>query len=267
MAITRCLGEAIKAFRAEGMDQLDKPALELLARLEKSSEATKAFERLMKERRPPRIISPPRSNYNSQQKAAELLTICIAADGCVRNFRLEIAKAETTLVRAVRLDRAIAELRKFVGEQRHQVPSSVWGLSAFEPPADIAALKYAVDLIARQIEWSRGVANATIAQLGATRKRRSKEAAYNAAIWCLGAQVPTVIGWPPWQEVADLAQVILKTEVSAERVRQVVRKGGELYAEMIGSQTKRYFREKIAEARRPSAIAQASGAFDRGKTD
>ena len=215
------LRQAVDAYRTEQKDKLDQHARAVLDRLAGSPKAAKAFEGLWKEGRGPRIISSPRSNYSPEQKAAELVTICIEADGYARAFGLEIAKAETVLVRAERFDKAVAELRKFVAEvaeQRVQVPSSVLTLSIFDPPADISALKDALDLIARWIDWSRGVAEANIAQLGATRKRRSKEAADktaadNAAIWCLGAQVRTVVGWPHWQEVAVLAQVILKTEV------------------------------------------------------
>lgn len=261
------LREVILAYRAEHTT-LEQRASKLLARLQQSDVAAKAFKRLMHgaaaferilQKGPPFpsdvVISPPRCNYTKEQKAAEILTICIEADGVARDFPLWIAKAETTLERAKRLDKAAAKLRSLVAkfdEQKVQVPSSVLGLSIFDPSADIAALKHALNSFTRRIDLSRGAAEATIAQLGATRKRRSKEKpAHNAAIWCLGAQIRTVVGRPRWKEIAGLANVILETDkVSWLRVRGVVRKGGKLYVEMIGRQTQRHLQEKIAEARR-----------------
>jgi hypothetical protein len=190
-------------------------------------------------------------------------------DRTARNFRLEITKAETTLVQAERLDEAAAKLhaklRKFVADvaecyalggqtlagwrEQASLPQDSPPVSIFEQPS--VDLQHTFDTIARWLAWGKGIASAEVARLGATRKRRSKEKpAHNAAIWCLGAQVCTVVGRPHRNEVAELAQVILETEVSQARVRGVERKGRALYAEMIGRQTQRHFQEKIVEARR-----------------
>ena len=43
----------------------------------------------------------------------------------------------------------------------------------------------------------------------------------------------TVVGWPFWEEVAKIANVILATdEVTGNRVRKLVEKRGDLYAKV-----------------------------------
>jgi hypothetical protein len=234
----RRLREAINALRAERTDKLDRRADELLARLVTSPDAAKAFERL---------------SLKDGHKVAEVLAICIETDDLARTFPKWVAKVEKALVSTEQLDKAVAHLREFISEVDEQkVPllSDLLSHSIFEPPASIEVLKHALDLIARRIDWGRGVAELALAQIGATRKVRNKEAAEIAAIWFLAARLHGAVGKPHLSEVADLAEVILRTEVSKDRLSHILRKRRRLYAKTIGDQTRRRLGNKIADARR-----------------
>ena len=60
-----------------------------------------------------------------------------------------------------------------------------------------------------------------------------KEAAENATIFFLALNVQHTTGKPHLSEVADLANVILETEVSQDRVRAAVRKRSPLFFDRI----------------------------------
>jgi hypothetical protein len=245
------LRDAIQIYRFEQQETLEKWARELLTRLADSPNAANAFDRLrLKDRR----------------AEARVVRACVEAQNVARTFSRRLKQQKDVLVRAKRWDRAVAELRKFVAEVADQKePQRVglvgldhWSLSIFEPPAQNAELKHALDLIASAIEWRRGIAEANMADLGATRDAYIKQAPENAAIWVLAAGVydaarkPPMPGKPHVREVADLAEAILGTgaEVFLDRVRNVLRMRRQLYAGMIGNQTQRYMRKQIAEARR-----------------
>jgi hypothetical protein len=266
------LRAAIKAYRIEKVGSLDEAGRSLLTELEKNGKAAQAFRRLMegavsfgqlleeleRGRRLPRaiILSPPRCNYTVEQKAAELLTICIEADSISRAFQSEIAITETVLLRLGRLDHTISEMQRELGklfavvDKHFGTPPHLQGLAMFKTPSDRATLDSALNLISRWVNHASSLADANIARLGATRKKRAEGAAENAAIWHLGAQVRTVVGEPHWDEVAEIANVILKTDqVTGNRVRHIVRKGAKLYAEMIGNKTHLYYRQKSSRTR------------------
>ncbi len=255
-----CLREAVDAYCAERKGKLDKEARELLARLVDSSDAAKAFGRLkLKDRR----------------AEACILTACIEADNIARTFLRRIEKQKDLLVRAKRWDEAVAILRNEVADRKEPLNLDIWSLSIFEPPADNAALEHALDLIASSIKWQRGIAEANLAYLGATRNTGIKQAAENAAIWIVAAGVydaarkPPMPGKPHLRQVADLAEVILGTAISVDRVREARRKRSQLYLEMIGDQTERHFGKKrglvpaaVSTDARVAAPARDS-AFDR----
>ena len=74
------LRDAIQTYLSEQQKALDQWAREMLAWLADRADAAKAFERLkLRDGRAPHIISLPRSHYDGQRKAAEILTICIQA--------------------------------------------------------------------------------------------------------------------------------------------------------------------------------------------
>lgn len=287
--------EVIAGYRAEH-PALDQHANDLLGRLRQSDDATKAFKQLMLgaadfdrvlARGPPYpkkwCISPPRCNFTKEQKAAELLTICIGAEELARTFQREITKAQAILTRADKLAKDVtklhaknaadfhARLRKFIddiaksyalgaqtlagGREQASLPHDSPPVSIFERPAiALHSVNPQLDLdaINRWLDWGKGVASADLARLGVSRKDIAETAKEGAAIWWLGAQVRTVVGRPHWEEVAQLASVILKKdELSWTRVRGVVRRRSTLYSQMIGEQTARHLHQKVLKARGP----------------
>jgi hypothetical protein len=204
------LYDTIKKYRLEQQGKLDKWALALLARLAESSDAAKAFRRLEGHHREvPGVTAVLGGNF---------LLWCTIAEQMFRRFPQEITKAKERLVQLERLDTAVAELCKFVAGQNAWPP-----FGKLSPPS-IATIKNGLDLIVARIDECRRYAKDTEPRLGATRKTHVKEAAENAAIWCLANNVKFNTRKPHWQEVANLAQVILETDVAADRVRHAVRK-------------------------------------------
>ena len=204
------LYDTIKQYRREQQGKLDKWSLALLARLADSSDAAKAFKRLKQHHRDVPGVTAVHG--------ANLLLWCTQAELLYRRFPQEITEAKERLVQVDRLDTAVAELRNFVAAQ------NAWPPFGRLSPANIATMKHSLDLIVDRIDECRRYARDTEPRLGATCKTRVEEAAENAAIWFLAINVQFATGKPHWQEVADLAQVILETDVSAERVRHAVRK-------------------------------------------
>jgi len=251
----RSLRDAINTYQTEHERKLDKQALQLLFRLAKSTDASEAFKRL---------------GPKSRQAEEALLAACIEADNLVRNFPRLVQKQKDALSRSKQWHKALAELRRFVAEIAEEKEPlrlglanlDLWSLSAFEPPADNDALKHDLDLFARAIEWRRGIAQANLAHLGANRKAHTKNAAENAAIWVLAAGVYDTARTPPLpvkrqekevadpnlNEIADLAQVILRTEILPDRVREVRRGRRKQYLKMFGAQTERHIRDKVLRA-------------------
>jgi hypothetical protein len=60
------------------------------------------------------------------------------------------------------------------------------------------------------------------AQFGATRKTKIETAPRNAAIWAVAEAVKLCTGKPHYREVADLASVILKTEIDENIVKHAI---------------------------------------------
>jgi hypothetical protein len=205
------LREAIKAYRALWKGSLEPWALDLLARLADSPDAAEAYERL---------------RLGDRQDEFGLLHACIGVELLARTFPQRIKKLKETLERGERLREAVAALRVFVGEfpTKPEPPNfdlvlqNMWDL-----PANIAAMKDGLELISKRIELIQCVAKEDEVRLGKNRKAHTKKAAENAAIWWLASAVRTYSGKTNRKEVADLAQVILKTEVSVDRVSHAVR--------------------------------------------
>jgi hypothetical protein len=252
----RSLSDAIDTYRAEYQKKLDKQALNLLSRLAKSTDASEAFRRL---------------GPKSRRAEADLLAACIEANDVVRNFPRLVQKQKDALSRSTQWHKSLAELRSFAAEiseekeplRRGLANLDLWSLSIFEPPTDNNVAKQALDLIARAIEWRRGIAQQNLANLGVTRKARTKKAAENAAIGILAAGVYDAMRVPPLPvkrqgkhaadpnltEIADFAQVILGVEISTDRVREIRRKHRKEILKMHGAQTKRYLADKALQAR------------------
>lgn len=255
----RSLRDAIETYRTEHERKVDREALDLLSRLAKSTLASQAFLGL------------------ALSRAAEeqVLVGCIEADKLARNFLRLVQKQEDALSRSEQWDKALVKLRKFAAEiseekeslRLHLANLDLWSSSIFESPADSDAVADALNLIARAVEWRRGIAQANLVHLGATRKKGKKSietAAENAAIWVLAASVYDAVRTSPLPfkrgkddvydphvaEIAHLAQVILRTaKITEDRVREVRRGGRTRYLKMFSAQTKRHIADKASQGR------------------
>lgn len=235
----RRLQEAIKIYRAERTGNLSNRAKELLSRLSDNPDAIRALVRLLPK---------------SKNKTDEILSICIEADELARTFPQWIAQAARELARADRADKAVAILRQYIDEADAKpvpFPSDLLSYAVYESPADLPQVQEALDLIARRIGWLRGVAELAIAQIGATRKSRNKKAAEIAAIWFLAARVHGAVGRRHFSEVADLAEAIWGVGLTEDQLDHLLDKRRQLYAKVIGNQTRRHLADKAADARRP----------------
>lgn len=252
----RSLTDAINTYRTEHEKKLNKKALDLLSRLAKSTDASEAFRRLAPKGR---------------RAEAGFLAACVEADNLARNFPRRVQRQKDALSGSKKWHKALAELRSFAAEMSEEKEPlrlglanlDLWSLSVFEPRADNNAVKQALDLIARAIEWRLGIAQANLAHLGVNRKAHTKKAVENAAIWILAAGVYDTARAPPLPverrgkhvadpnltEIADLAQVILGVEISTDRVREVRRERRNEYLKMVGAQTKRHIGDKALQAR------------------
>jgi hypothetical protein len=211
----------------------DQCALKSLARLTKSSNASKAFERL---------------KLKNTGDGYLILAAFIDAEQLFKEFRQRVTKAKSTLTRMERHANALAELRKFVDELAER--SRLHSIFAAVEREDVAAMKRGLKLIAKTIQAKRCAVEEVTPQLGITRKTQSKEAAANAAIWSLAVNVHRITGKWHFSEVADLAQVLLRTEVSLDRVRHVARYCSQRYDEAVDAQTRRLtivFNERMAQ--------------------
>lgn len=206
------LRQVIDSYRVEQKDTLDIWAHAVLDRLADSPDAANAFERLSKHHRD----VPGETAVHG----ANVLLWCTMGEFVFRGFRQESENAKKTSARVEQLDKAVAALRKFADEQKY------WPPFRHPSPADIAAMRHGLDLIADRIDECRRFAKDTPSRIGATRKIHTKKAAENATISFLAMNVQSITGKPHYKEVADLAQAILgpKAHVSDDRVRAAVRK-------------------------------------------
>jgi hypothetical protein len=213
----------------------DQRALKSLARLAESSDAAEAFERL---------------KLKNTGDGFLILSEYIEAERLLSEFPQRIAKWNRTLARMERLEKLVAELRKFVDELAESARHCI---SARIERQQIAAMKRGLKLIANKIEAKRCNVKEVTPQFGITRKTQSKEAAENAAIWMLAEAIRRTTGKPHVLEVADLAQVLLGKQVSLDRVRHVVRSRRQRYHDAFDAQTRRLtpvFNEKMAKLKR-----------------
>jgi hypothetical protein len=211
------LRDAINVYCAEQKEKLDQRSHNLLERLVDSPDTAKAFERLK--------LKGPNEDLS-------ILAACIKTDELAHTFRHRIVEEKEMLARMERLDNSVAELRRFVTEQSKR-RSFVDGWRAVSEEdglrmvqcklPELAEIERGLDLITSLIEGRRYIAKTTDSVIGTTRKKHETKAAGNAAIWHLAQWVCRVTGKPHQREVADLAQVIFRTAVSVERVRNAMR--------------------------------------------
>jgi hypothetical protein len=228
----RALSDAITAYRTAHNDSLDKAALDLLNRLFNSSNAAKAFRQLK-----------PQDRYLCRGPAVILLT-CIEADHLARTFPHRIKTAEKMLAQIPRLVEAVGTLRKFVGqvfaESKKDGTFDLLTAPILEPSANIATMKTALDLIADRIDAEWRVAKEDMLRLGATQKRGAgnkallRTARENAAIGWLAEGVRRVTGKMHLEAVRGIAQVLLQTELSGDRVRHAARSRDREWRQPLG---------------------------------
>jgi hypothetical protein len=218
--------DAVKDCRTRAAENgLDRAGSGLLVRLAGSDDAAKAFGQL---------------RLRDRRDEMAILQTCIQADQLFRTFPQQIENAEKMLGRAKDLDRAVVALRRIVDELSAEPPTfDLLSASIWYCGRDIAAMKQGLYLIDNLIEGRRRIANETRLRLGATRKLgRPKRgtgkkgqaanavalaARQNAAIGFLAEGVRRVTGKTYLGAVRKIAEVILDTELSEDRVRNAAR--------------------------------------------
>jgi hypothetical protein len=213
---------AINSYLANRESEFSESAQKLLVRLANNPTSTKAFISL---------------RLSSRSNEEAILATCIAADDLARSFSKRIRDAEKKVIRMERLGKAVATLREFVTEEAEgkNLPAIDDVLSvriADDPPgsnkAMLAGLYWAND----RIRTIQRVAKEDLLRFGATRKKGlakdsnnhvKTSAAQNAAIVWLAQGVRRVTGKAHLKEVTDLAEVILRTSLTEERVRSASR--------------------------------------------
>jgi hypothetical protein len=250
------LREAVNAFRAKYSDTLDEWARGLLARLANSPNAAQAFERL---------------KLKDHREEIEVLKTCIEAQELARTFANRIKIAKETLVYMEQLDTALAVLRKFI---IHLNQKKSWPYSGMFSPViedNKVTMVRGLELIADRIEMERCIAKESLARFGASRKSHIREAAENAAIWWLAQEINGIFGARDFlgihqqganiqpaiklhrREIADLAEEVLGSDVSLERLRHAVVMREKRYRQMLASRAQRRIpaiRKMIANLRR-----------------
>jgi len=205
------LKDALATFRATAGDDLDPKAAAVLDRLAVDERAAGAFAEL---------------DLN-EAGAAKILTACIQAEELRRTFQDHIdlhTKSEGGKGGwLVRLSKAVAELRRFVG-QLDRPPDDRLSASLRYDPSIIEEMKRGLYYIDDAIKARRTIAKETIPRLGATRKSvDSGKAAETAAIGCLAEGVRRCCGRPHRRAATDLAEVVLGCEVTIDRIREADR--------------------------------------------
>lgn len=210
------LRKFVDAYQAERKGKLDIWANKLLARLTAHPNVVEAFERL---------------NLKGCSYAIPILHSCVVAELLARTFAERVMAEKQALTDLKRLTGAVDQLTQFVSQQAEE-RSNAWRGIAEEDglllvtckPAEFATMKSGLDLIASLILGRQYLANSIDQVLGATRNKHQKDAPHNVAIWQIAGGIRRVTGRPRLREVADLAEAVLGTTVSLDRVRAVVRK-------------------------------------------
>jgi hypothetical protein len=254
-----CLGEAIKAYRAQHNEELDEHARKLLTRLAASDDAADAFERLKPKgddgeaaiirvrqsartraylkrlkKGSPQIVKAieqqlkPEDRGKAVHGQAAIIRACIEAENLARTFpdRVKKAKEMREMLKRRRkpLRKAVATLRRFLNEiinEQQKPPDPLW-VRGPETDEDIKAMGLGLVLIERRIEYvEKHVAELNLFRLRATRKSKAPRAGQTAVIGRFADEVRRVTGKAHYNEIADLMDIILRTRgpISCEQVR------------------------------------------------
>ena len=200
-----------KALQAFGpvREHLDRYAVTVLDRLGADNRAIEAF-----------------ATFEISPKAAESIVLaCIEAESLARTFEATM-KAENEMLgsggkigRLDRLDKAVRDLRQFFDELTRKPPDRL-AATVSHSDEDVGAAKQGLYLLENAISARRQVAQETVLRLGGTRKKKDRgKAGATAAIGWIAEGVERRCGRPYLNATADLAAVVLRCEVSLDRVR------------------------------------------------
>lgn len=207
------LARYVRDYRAAAGDHLDPEAVAVLDRLAADRRAVCAFVKF---------------NVDGHA-AAKILTACVEADLLVRTFN-DRNEIEGTMLgehgkggRLEKLGKAVADLRSFADEIDCEPADRLSAFVRYDP-ADIAAMKRGLYLLADAIAARRRIAKETKLRLGTTRKRTDRgKAAETAGIGWIAEGVRRCCGRPHLSAAADLAEATLGCEVSIDRLREAER--------------------------------------------
>ena len=217
------LREAIKTYRAQHNEELDGHTDKLLERMASSDEAAEAFERLK-----------PKDHGRAVDGQAAIIRACIEAENLTRTFpervKKEKMKKEWLKRRRKALRKAIATLRALLNEiisEQQKAPDPLWIRP--KAPEDIVAMGLGLATFEMWIEYvAEHVAGLNLFRLRVSRKSEAPSKALSAgqfaAIGRLAEEVKYVTGRAHYGEIADLAGVIVKTEVFPEQVRRAAQR-------------------------------------------
>jgi hypothetical protein len=172
----------------------------------------------------------PKDRGQAVDGQAAIIRACIEAENLARTFPERVTKAQQMLECGEQYGRAVATLSAWLNEiisEQLKPPEPLW-VRGLETRDDIEAMRLGLALFKRRIEVEKHIADVNLYQLRATRKNqprgkpvRKEEAPARqvAAIKLLADEVKRITGKAHHGEVADLASVILGTEVSLDQVR------------------------------------------------
>jgi hypothetical protein len=203
---TNLLKGALKEFEPR-LGNLDPHAIAVIKRLEGEQRAADAFKIFN--------IGP--------KKGARIIQACMEADELARTFDARMRLERRMLGRdgkpgrADKLEKEIADLKAFFGEV-NRPRSDYLSAGITYSDEDVSAVKRGLYLLSNAISARRQVAEETLLRLGATRKNRG-QAGKTAAIGWIAEAVRHRCGRPHLRATAELAEVVLRCEVSLDRLR------------------------------------------------
>jgi hypothetical protein len=187
----------------------------------------------------------PKEHGQAVDAEAAIIRACVMAEHLARIFPERVKKALKMLERGEQHRRAVAALRVWLDEifsEQSKLPDPLW-VRGLETRDDMEAMGLGLALFERRIEVEKHVAEVNLYQLRATQKHHLRATRKNqarrkpvrkmeaparqvAAVKLLADEVKRVTGKPHYAEIADLASVILRTEVSLDQVRAAQRLRG-----------------------------------------
>jgi hypothetical protein len=149
------------------------------------------------------------------------LLLCIEANLVLRTFEERVKEAPAKAHRLAEYDRSVMALRTFLKECEKPLSDRLEaGLPA--DPNETRSEFAAPTSIHDRIRIGKRIATETLKRFGATRKRRSKRAAETGTIVWIAGGVRRITERRNASLCADLAELILKHEVTLDQVSNAV---------------------------------------------